>query len=86
MEIENAIRSALNVVYCDVKNTSEEHFGHTGYSKNSHFEVVVVSSDFDGLTRVVRHKMLFKILEKYLNNGVHAISMKLWTVDEYKNQ
>ncbi|KYH12745.1 MULTISPECIES: BolA family protein [Neorickettsia] len=85
-QIETSIYNVLDVVYCEVKNISESHRGHVDHSQDSHFEIVVVSPSFRGLSKISRHRMIFKILEEHFKLGLHALSMKLWTEDEYKNQ
>ncbi|ACT69717.1 BolA family protein [Neorickettsia risticii] len=85
-QIKNSICNFLNVIFCEVKNVSEDHIGHVNHSQDSHFEVIVVSPSFTGLSKISRHRMIFKILDEHFKLGLHALSMKLWTEDEYKNQ
>tara|TARA_B100001013_G_C24566721_1_gene424822 strand:+ start:154 stop:396 length:243 start_codon:yes stop_codon:yes gene_type:complete len=51
-----------------------------------HFSVMVVSDLFDGLTLVDRHKLIYKALNKYLNNQIHALQIKTITNKEYDNE
>ena len=50
-----------------------------------HFEVVVLCPDFKGKTPVVRHRLVYAALGDFLLSGIHALSLKTYTPDEYKN-
>lgn len=49
-----------------------------------HFEAVIVSSEFAGLTRVKRQQRVNAILKPRFDSGeLHALSMKTLTPDEW---
>ncbi|MDR1164077.1 MAG: BolA/IbaG family iron-sulfur metabolism protein [Candidatus Accumulibacter sp.] len=50
-----------------------------------HFEAVVVSSAFEGKSRVARQQMLNAVLKPHFDSGeLHALSMKTLTPSELK--
>ena len=51
----------------------------------SHFEAVIVSSAFDGKSRVARHQIVNRALGSQMGNEIHALSMKTLTPAE-RNQ
>lgn len=52
-----------------------------------HFEAVVVSAEFAGLSRVARQQKLNAILKARFDSGeLHALSMKTLTPEEWKQQ
>lgn len=61
-----------------VENESHKHAGHAGSpgTGESHFRVYIVSKDFEGLSRIDIHKSIHGCLERELNEGVHALSIK----------
>ena len=41
-----------------------------------HFEIQVVSKDFRDLTLMEQHKKIFTILEKEMDNRIHAVKLR----------
>lgn len=48
-----------------------------------HFEAVVVSDDFNGKNRLARHRIIYDALGERMKEEIHALSMKLYTVEEW---
>jgi BolA protein len=69
-----------------VEDESHLHQGHAGYIEGgeTHFKIIVVSDDFKGKSKVLRHKMIYNILQKEIEDRIHALSIKAYTTDEYK--
>ena len=54
-------------------------------SDGSHFDVIVVSADFEGKTRVKRELAVNSLMFKKITSGeIHAINIKAYTPDEWK--
>jgi acid stress-induced BolA-like protein IbaG/YrbA len=51
-----------------------------------HFEVVVVSSAFEGKKLVERHRMVYAAIGPAVGNEIHALALKTWTPDEATKQ
>ena len=49
----------------------------------SHFEAVIVSSAFDGKSRVARHQIVNRALGSQMGHEIHALSMKTLTPAEW---
>ncbi len=50
----------------------------------SKFEAHVVSDEFDGLSTIKRHKMIYAVLDQYIKTGaIHALSIKAYTKSEW---
>lgn len=47
-----------------------------------HFHIKVVSSVFEGLLTVKRHRLIHKILEEELKGPIHAVSLETLTPSE----
>lgn len=58
-------------------NESDKHVGHAGHdgSGDSHFKLMVVSSAFDGCTRIQMHRMVTNLLNPLFDKGLHALSL-----------
>ena len=48
-----------------------------------HFQALVVSAQFAGLSRVQRHQMVYAALGERMREEIHALSMKTLTPAEY---
>lgn len=71
-----------------IRNDSGRHIGHAGDNGTgeSHFTVYMVSNKFVGTSLVERHRMVYNTLSAELSGSVHALALKLFTPDEYRNQ
>ena len=49
---------------------------------NTHFQAIVVSSDFEGKRPLARHQMVYKTLGALVGNEIHALSIKAMTPSE----
>jgi BolA family transcriptional regulator, general stress-responsive regulator len=76
-EIEKLLTEALAPDRLEVIDDSEKHRGHAGHDPRgeSHFTVVVVSSCFEGQSRVSRQRMVNAALADLLRERVHALSI-----------
>ena len=50
-----------------------------------HFEVVIVSQDFLDKSRIERHKLVYSALGNSMAQEIHALSIKTFTLEEWKN-
>jgi BolA protein len=84
--IENKLNAALNPEHLEVIDNSAKHAGHAGANPDgeSHFEVVVVASAFEGRNRVQRQRMVYEALAEEMAGKVHALELKTLTPDEMK--
>jgi BolA protein len=87
MSLQSSIESkikTLNPVFSELINESHNH----SVPKNSetHFKLLLVSESFVGLSRVQRQRKVYEILAEELKNGVHALTMRLLTPEEYSKE
>ncbi len=54
----------------------------TCYSGDNHFEMTVVSTQFEGKPRIARHKMVYAALGDNMRQAVHALALKTKTPEE----
>lgn len=67
-----------------VENESTSH--HVPKNSETHFLVVVVSTAFSDLTKIERHRLINQLLTDELKNGLHALSMNLYTPSEWNKK
>ncbi len=88
MSVENQIREMLMIALepkrLDVVNDSHLHAGHGGSpgTGESHFRVLVVSDQFNGKSRVARHRLVNDALAPLLRSKVHALAIKAYAPSE----
>ncbi len=83
--IEEKIHAKLTArfqpLFIQVANESHTH--NVPQGSETHFRVLVVSAHFANLSRVARGRLIHEILAEELKNGVHALSHRSYTPDEW---
>ncbi len=82
--IVEKIQQALQPLHLDVVNESHTHNVPPG--SESHFKVVVVAEQFDGLNRVKRHQTIYGLLAAELAQGVHALALHTYSPSEWQQK
>ncbi|MBF8999346.1 MULTISPECIES: BolA family protein [Vibrio] len=82
--IETKLHNALQPDYLSVENESYMHNVPPG--SESHFKVVVVSSQFEGLKLIARHRLVNQTLADELGTHIHALAIHTYTQDEWKER
>lgn len=78
-EIEDCLRAAFAPRVLEVVDDSESHRGHGGYREGggSHFNVMIRTDHFKGMTRVARHRAVHTALGPDLIGRIHALALDL---------
>ena len=75
--IEDRLRLALEIDSIEILDQSHLHIGHPGAASGAgHFDITVVSKDFNGLTRLACHRIIYEALDDLMNTDIHALSLK----------
>ena len=88
MTISDVIRKKLTdqlfVEKLEIVDDSVNHIGHIGYQDGgeTHFNIVIVSSDFTAKSKIARHRMVYAILEQEMTDRIHALSIVALTPEE----
>ena len=80
--IKQKLQSSFNIELLEVINESPMH--QVPKDSETHFRVLIVSSDFEGLSTVKRHQKVYRVLSKELTGPVHAFSQKTLTPKEWR--
>jgi acid stress-induced BolA-like protein IbaG/YrbA len=72
--IEDSIRAGLDCTHVQVAGDG------------AHFEAVIVSAAFAGLTRVKRHQLVYGALGDRMREEIHALSMKTLSPEEWSSR
>ena len=78
-EIEDALRAAFDPREIDVVDDSASHAGHAGApaAGESHFNVRLRSAEFEGKSRVARHRAVHSALGPEMIGRIHALALKI---------
>lgn len=78
----------LSAAYAEVIDDSAKHRGHAGVRQTGggHFQALIVSDAFSGLSPVARHQKVYAALREEMAGSIHALSLKLFTSAEWKEK
>ncbi|RYH07670.1 BolA family transcriptional regulator [Tropicimonas sp. IMCC6043] len=78
-EITQKLTERFSPSAIEVIDESEKHRGHSGFREGgeTHFHVMLRSAEFDGLSRVARHRAVHASLGSDLVGRIHALSLDL---------
>ena len=79
--IQNALFLEIKPDTLLVEDESHRHQVPAG--AETHFKVVAVSSCFEHLNRIARHRLINNCLATEFTTGLHALSLHLYTPNEW---
>lgn len=50
-----------------------------------HFQVLVISPQFQGKSMVEQHQMIYRALGDLMKEAIHALALKTYTPEQWKN-
>jgi BolA family transcriptional regulator, general stress-responsive regulator len=74
--IDEALRERLAPTEIGVRDDSHLHAGHAGAREGRHFHVTIVSTRFEGLARLARHRLVYDALSHLIPQGIHALAIE----------
>ncbi|KAL9246475.1 hypothetical protein vseg_020005 [Gypsophila vaccaria] len=83
--IKEVLERELKPVKLEIEDVSYQHAGHVGVrgtDGETHFNLKIVSDEFQGKSLVKRHRMIYNLLQDELQSGLHALSIVAKTTAE----
>ena len=80
-EIIKDLNMAFSVEHLYLENESSMH--NVPPDSESHFKLVIVSKNFNNMSKVQRHQAVYSVLNNVMNK-IHALSIQAFTIDEFK--
>jgi BolA family transcriptional regulator, general stress-responsive regulator len=76
--IRDKLETAFQPIRLEIEDESDRHAGHSGAREGgeSHFNVTIEATAFDGASKVARQRMVYRALADELAGPVHALSVK----------
>ncbi len=76
-EIESRLRAAFDDATVALVDDGARHAGHAGAaSGGGHYDLRIVSSRFEGLARLARHRLVYHALSDLMPSAIHALSIE----------
>ena len=80
--IRDVLQRAFAPTALEVCDDSQRHAGHAGARDGrGHFDVVIVSEAFAGLSPLARHRAVYAALGDLMTTDIHALSIQAGTPD-----
>lgn len=76
------IIQAFSPDYIELLNESYKHNVPKG--SETHFKLTLVSKNFQGISKVKRHQLVYAALADDMQNPIHALALHLYTDDEWQ--
>ncbi|MCH7613755.1 MAG: BolA family transcriptional regulator [Candidatus Marinimicrobia bacterium] len=83
-EIEKRLKRSMNINHLEILDDTGKHIHHKTYERGAHLSAVIVSSNFNDINLLERHRMVYNALNGMIKNEIHALSMKTYTLDEWQ--
>ncbi len=83
----NLFRADLNVAFkansVQIEDESHLHAGHAGAATGGgHFKLTIVAPEFEGMSKVARHRAIYAALNKHFPKEIHALTILAFTPSE----
>jgi len=73
-ELEERLRSRLHCSQIEITDDSHLHAGHAGAQGGAaHFTVRLLSLDFNGRSRLARHRLVYDAVSDWMPERIHAL-------------
>ena len=74
--IRAQLTAALEPTLLELSDESALHAGHAGAaSGGGHYRLKIVSSRFEGLRLVMRHRLVYDSVHDMMHNEIHALAI-----------
>ncbi len=85
--IQEKLVRDLEAVHVEVVDESHLHAGHAGArSGGGHFRATIVSSRFEGMSKLEAQRLVYRVLAKEMEAGIHALSMATFTPEKWADR
>jgi BolA protein len=84
--IEQRLRDGLDALHVEIIDDSAAHRDHLGaQGGGGHYRVLVVSSRFEGRSRVAAQRLVYEALGELMTTDIHAVEMRTLTPEQWAN-
>jgi len=80
--IRQTLEKALKPETIEIIDHSAAHAGHAGNTGGGHYNVTIVSQQFEGKSLVQRHQLVYQALGDMMKEEIHALGINALTPTE----
>lgn len=81
--IERALLLAFTPASVEIRDDSHRHAGHEGARDGrGHFKVTIVSSAFEGMTALQKHRAVYAAVGALMETDIHALQIDARVPDQ----
>jgi|TARA_B100001142_G_C13799021_1_gene447998 BolA protein len=82
-QIHQRLMENLDAESVEIEDQSHLHAGHAGAaSGGGHYDVIVISSAFNDLNTLGRHRLIYRAVDDLMKKEIHALSIQAFSPDE----
>tara|TARA_Y100001936_G_scaffold106058_1_gene104191 strand:+ start:66 stop:338 length:273 start_codon:yes stop_codon:yes gene_type:complete len=81
-KIEKKLKEYFNVHTLQIIDESHKHINHKKDTQGGHFKLLIISEDFENISLIKRHQLIYDALSDMIKIDIHAISINAKTVKE----
>lgn len=75
---ELALKKALAIDFLKIDDESHLHAGHAGAQGGAgHYRIYIKSNDFNGLSRLQQHRLVYDALSAWMPHEIHALAIMI---------
>ena len=78
MNLIEEIKTRLQVLSpteLEIQDDSALHAGHKGNGGGGHYNLKIVSAEFNGKSQVARHRVIYQLMDDLIPHQIHALSI-----------
>ena len=82
-QFEADLRLAFQLSHLNIEDESYLHAGHASAATGGgHFKLTIVAPEFEGMTKVARHRAIYAALNSHFPDAIHALTILAYTPSE----
>jgi BolA protein len=85
-EIKSRLTKNIAIDHLNIMDDTGRHLRHQHYDGGGHFQITIVSIDFEGVSLLDRHKIVYQALDGMVKNEIHALGLKTIATSEWINE
>ena len=83
-EIKSRLKKTIAIDHLTIMDDTGKHLRHQHYDGGRHFKIIIVSSTFEGVSLLDRHKLVYQALDGMIKNEIHALGLKTIATSEWE--
>ena len=79
MNLIEEIKTRLQVLspsQLEIQDDSALHAGHKGNGGGGHYNLKIVSDEFNGKSQIARHRVIYQLMNDLIPHQIHALSIQ----------